>query len=1192
MKKIVSIIAMTLLLSGVYSCQDNGIDSGQALQQTKLNITATFASSPMTRVTYDVDNTSEPHSITPAWTKTTDKIFGFDDLGQTFTFTVVSVDGNGVATFDDGGYVPGAAKTAYAIYAPGKTVADFAGEGTSRTLSVNLSTQSGELDDMTPVLMCATGDIDAGNVTFTFENQTAIIGVTKFKLDAPASTSLSTLILDGAVTTGHFGVSGSAMTLTAETKGAVTASGTWTTDADSLCATPIYFAVLPTAGANLVLNGVDASSNNYANLSAIASTNIEAGNYYYMAKKLNGPVADVNGVKYATIEEAFAAANRSDEDVTVTLLENCEASESLIVNTEGAAGSGAITLDLASYILTGVTSANSISITGREFTVTGSTGKLTTSSTSKFTLNADASSTVTIAGGTIESTGYSAVGCLSGSTVEVTGGTITSTARRGIQMNGGSVTILDGMISSTCTTATSAKPQAAIFQTGGSLDIKGGTITATQNYCAGVWCSGKNPVLTMSDGIINGYWGIFQNNGANSITISDGTVSGSNRSIYIKDSSTATISKGVFSSTDNVVIDVTEGTATISGGTFNRTGGNVIYTRSETSRANITGGVFSNTTANAAIYAKKGIVDVSGSCCISSVGVNPVDAAGTDAATGVAYVTGGCFNKPIQPDYAKSEGGAAQINILNSDMATKETYPYTVTPVAATPKVATVTQGDYSWEHGTIASAVKCADARAKGYGAATIALNGNCSATASLFINEGNSYSVTMNLNGFAITSTASPALSVGSNYTLKDTGGDGDFITTGEIAIAILNGTSIIQSGSVVGASDAISLTGGALSITGGYLYGGVTEDINKTEGTLSITGGLFRNNPTTWLADGYTSESLSWPYNIRTYSYHAIQAGDVASVDGVNYPSLYSAISVAKAYNGGSSSVTIQLLQDVTGWSERVNLTNANSKTIVLDLNGHIFGGVIDSILTTTGTMTITDGLGTGKYTSNKRNQIYLGGSGTVNIDHCTIECTRGGYYDTGIPYTMISVYGDSSHKDGRVNISNSKVYSTSFLKPFYVSYGTLDFDDSEVTCGTSETGGYMCVDVYTGGKITVDETSFLSFDRKSTGAKYGCIHSRTGNTSKGSSVIINSGWFYSGKSLSVHSDHPEYGKIFTINGGYFNNDFTSDFNGDKNADMTSINYGTGKSLQDCSANHTHATTGAELTYTKKVDTTPTP
>ena len=391
MKKTFRFSAILAILLVAASCQND------LNQDNTLKATASIANPSLSRVTYTVNNAASEECVTPVWT-VGDKLFGFDSNGALFTFEVESVDGSGRAILNTGAYAPAGDETLYALYAPGYNTGSFAGSGAARTLTVDLSSQSGSLNDASPVLMCATATISAGAVSFDFENQTAIIGVKRFKL--PAAATLTSISLEGVVTEGTFSVVGGSLKLTpAATKASVSATGSWATGAGNICSTAIYFASLPQTDAYLVLNASDGVSD-YTNLSAIAGTDIEAGYYYFTEKNLGAPVAEVSGVNYGSLPEAVAAANRAAGDVTVTLLDDVAYDGALNFSNSG---SHAITLDLNGHILS--TTVKGFITTTKTLTITDSQitkGKIT-SSESKI-INVTTAGTVNLDGCVIECT--------------------------------------------------------------------------------------------------------------------------------------------------------------------------------------------------------------------------------------------------------------------------------------------------------------------------------------------------------------------------------------------------------------------------------------------------------------------------------------------------------------------------------------------------------------------------------------------------------------------------------------------------------------------------------------------------------------------------------------------------------------------------------------------------------------------
>lgn len=1080
MKKTIKLFSILAILLGAVSCQDNELDNGLVIDDGNLTITATIVKSEATRVTYD--DTTTPNTITPAWT-IGDKIIGFDDADQKFTFTVSSVDGAGRASLDLGSYSPGAATKLYAIYYPGKAESDISVLGEDK-LVVDLSTQNGaELNESSPVLMCATAEITGSSVTLAFENQTAIIGVTKFKL--PAAATITSVSVDGLITSGKFKLDGGGnLVLTpSTTPSTITATGTWATGEGNICDTPLYFATLPTSGANIVLNAGDNSGNDYANLSAIASANIEAGNYYYMAKNLGAPVADVNGVKYGTIEEAFAAANRSTSAVKITLLSDCWSNAALKINTTKS-GTGVVTLDLDTYTLTGLASDTTIVVAGRTMTITGSGSGKITSSVNKNTVRVEGSeATLNITGGTIESTASRGVHCLSKATLNILGGTITSSNSYGVYCEA-TVSVSGGTINTDATGTSSAPLAAMSVANGGTGTISGGKLTCHQSYTSCFRCYGPSSSVTMSGGICEGRWGCFQNGGANTVDITGGTIETTSYALYLNNASSV---------------------------------------------ANISGGIITNTSTAATIYVQKGTVYVTDGY-VSAGGVNPVG-----NSEGVAYVTGGYFNKPVNNKFTAAAPvlpaeSVRYVNVFNENLATKDDYPFTVVSTAVTPKVATVEEGTYTWEFGTIESAINAASIRANKSGDATITLNADCSATSSMTVNTGNDNTITLDLNNYCISSSQSPALTTVSNFVLKDSGIKGELSTNGAIALNVSAGTASISTGSVYGASTAANVSGGSLRIYDAHIYGGGIADISVTTGSITISGGYFNHQPEVgWLSDGYNDVDVEEHFNNRIYNYEVQATATVATVDGVAYGSWGAAAAAACSYGGASSKIVLQLQEDITT-NVAVNLTHA-SKPIEVDLNGHTLSATVPQFITTTETVTITDSQTTkGKLTSNQYQMIYLTTAGTINIDNCVIECTAAAAASSSnaAENSMISLVGTSTSMRGTLNITGSgtKIYTTDKVQ-LIRAQGNLTITNGEFTSGNDTSKGFYIVYCHNYSNIIINGGSFKSY---SSATVY------SGNS--GGKVTINDGYFFNkdgNYDVSAYSE--TCGASFTLNGGYY-------------------------------------------------------
>ena len=491
MKKITLLSILALLLC-VVSCQISGIENG--VLNDGFKVTAVIDNTNATRVSYAVDN--EAYTITPTWS-VGDKIIGFDDKGETFTFTVESLDGE-KAALNVADYTPGDATKLYALYAPGSSVAEFA-EG---KLTVGFNPQDGALNDETKVLMSSVGTLADGNVEFTFKKETAILGLKKFKLPVAAATAITSMELVGVPHYGIFSVEEGAWKFEPGTgAGMITLKGEWTTDAEGVCTTPIYFSVAPKAAADVTIN-MSTGSEHFTNVTRITGLDIEAGYYYHMTKVMGEPAVQIGDNYFSSLEEAFAMANTvSGTPLTIKLLKDCTlASSATLDNVEGI-----YTLDLNGKAVTTNGSSKRIDVVGAQLTLTDSSspnvaeqGKLTTleTNTSSYILVVKGETGLLIMeGGNIIATGYRAINFTEGGNGELIGGFITSPTAIAVAVgsSAGTVNI------STNFEATAPKNN-VVYYWGGRGTISGGKFS-NETTSAPIYAAGES-VITISGGYI------------------------------------------------------------------------------------------------------------------------------------------------------------------------------------------------------------------------------------------------------------------------------------------------------------------------------------------------------------------------------------------------------------------------------------------------------------------------------------------------------------------------------------------------------------------------------------------------------------------------------------------------------------------------------------------------------------------
>jgi hypothetical protein len=302
-------------------------------------------------------------------------------------------------------------------------------------------------------------------------------------------------------------------------------------------------------------------------------------------------------------------------------------------------------------------------------------------------------------------------------------------------------------------------------------------------------------------------------------------------------------------------------------------------------------------------------------------------------------------------------------------------------------------------------------------------------------------------------------------------------------------------------------------------------------------------------------------------------------VATVAGENYGSWDAAVAAANSYGGADATVAMQLQEDVTT-GVAITLSNA-SKPIVLDLNGHTITASVAAFLNCTNELTITDtGSPKGMITSNQVNVINKVSTGTIILDGCVINSTAS--------------FSSYWYSDGVVRLNNSsstvhvrngaRIYATKDLAGLANRGGTVTITDSEISSGTESAGVPAITTAGTSATTTINSGSFFS-----SATSRAVLVSAAGLAKDAAAghTEINGGYFYaSGGAVAIKGNYSsgDHMSKITINGGYFST--TTVWSG------KSPTYGSGKSEQDCSVTHTHATTGETYTYTFKVATTPEP
>lgn len=483
----------------ISSCQ---IEEEMKTKTDAFIVTATIDNGG-TRVEYTVDN--DANKISQKW-ETGDQIIGFDDNGASFSFTVSAVDENGRATFNVGSYDPAGATTLYAVFCPGKSVSDFV----DNTLDIDLTSQTGSLENDPAVPMCATGTVTDNSVSFTFENQAAIIGVKKFKVGA--SESVSSFTVTGLAAKGQFKVDGGKLVLVPSTTVddiTVSFSPALTADASGVVATPTYFVALPTPEAFI---GVSAECAEQYN-AIVNKQTIEAGKYYYTSKILSDAVACFtnNGGSSWTYVGSLAAA------ISGISTDGTKDQHMVVLFKDDAIGANALpdlsgkkfTLDGngKTYNVSGRTAAfesnTSTDITFENIVFDGGSivntarflhvvGNVTFGAGTEFkNIKFKQTNTAAVVAGIVTVDGSSAVLNINGSYIHDCATTSDGNGSGGFiaNLNGGSLFMTSGTVEN-LSVAGNTTPRGAFafnYDTGCKINITGGTFTGCTSADAGGW---------------------------------------------------------------------------------------------------------------------------------------------------------------------------------------------------------------------------------------------------------------------------------------------------------------------------------------------------------------------------------------------------------------------------------------------------------------------------------------------------------------------------------------------------------------------------------------------------------------------------------------------------------------------------------------------------------------------------------
>ena len=311
--------------------------------------------------------------------------------------------------------------------------------------------------------------------------------------------------------------------------------------------------------------------------------------------------------------------------------------------------------------------------------------------------------------------------------------------------------------------------------------------------------------------------------------------------------------------------------------------------------------------------------------------------------TGAAgYVIGGCSTKAFQSFLCYDPDGNPYMSEVNPDPETNEYYPFTVVPQTTDP-TARGDRGSFTWNYASL----ECAALNAtKTTGANTVTLLKDATVENTLeFANP--SYAMTLDLNGKKITSSASPAISNSQGaLTILDGSeeGTGEVSTTGATALEI-KGTTTFSSGSLLGATNAVEVSGGKFTVFNGWFYG-ADSDITGS-GDVSLTGGFYKNKPADAYVTGEDIAALALSpaeiYNDRSYNwtvkrnYTEITMGSVLNAA---IKTLANGSSVAYTYQDQVvTKIVFKVNQNLSGLTNGVDVSTPKDGSAILTFDSGV-------------------------------------------------------------------------------------------------------------------------------------------------------------------------------------------------------------------------------------------------------------
>lgn len=795
--------------------------------------------------------------------------------------------------------------------------------------------------------------------------------------------------------------------------------------------------------------------------------------------KAGAYVAEVNGVKYETLQAAINAANTGD---TITLLRDCESDR---INLE----TKSITVDLNGKVLTS-TAAYGVMFcakNGHKITVKGTTAGSKLVGTLMVTAETDGR--IEINGGTYESDKYCPIyinGAVSSenSKLTVKNATITALSGDSNQDNGVAV-YLAGYSTSTFTKTTITAPVTG-------LEIRAGKLTLTNCTVTG----GSGEVVTNANGngttVTNAAVAISQHTTKKNIdvTITGGTYTAT-AAVYqtnVQGTGSENVKVSIKSGTFKGAVSAeTDNTVAVSGGTFssavpeNCCADGYIPTKNEDSTYGVKPGTYVAETNGVKYESLQAAIDAAKRNATVTMLANTRE----NVTISTPYLTldlngftlnGGTEKgKPALTVTARAtvkDSSAAQTGtIMREDTAENS-------GVSSHYVIDVQGGGWLTFESGT----VKNNSGNTEGKGASLVRVGDDSVAKYPGLNIKGGTFTQDnfivikvdrgdLFLNGGTLKSANSYAVENWFRATIK--GGTVNGAVSSWTYSAGSKSTLTIEGGTVNG--DVTSVNYGStkdkvakVSITGGTVNGQLdtrsydpntgelTSIVDAAMATIEVTGGTFDRDPTKYVVEGSTVKT-------NTDGTFGVEKAYLAKVGETSYYTMDEAFHAAVA-----SGETLYLLRDYTTGAEQ----NSGSKSFAIDLGGHTW--------TYTGTKTDC-----AAFEINYPNVTLTVKNGTVVSNSMVglIPSAMGGtitYDNAGLVFEDVTMTANGhsgietngNNTNDTVTLKNSTLNVPNGFGIYFPSSGTLTIDNSTInakTMGVQVCAGSLSINA--GSAITV-------------------------------------------------------------------------------------------------------------------------